>query len=261
LLGPRRAVITEAMASSLNDNQAPTPPERFPTTHWSIVLLARGGVSPEADQALAALCGTYWFPLYEYIRRQVNDAEQARDLTQDFFAQFLEKDFLDKVEQDRGRFRAYLLACCKHFLSNQRDRERARKRGQGRTPLSLDFCLANDRYQQEPAHSLTPERLFERRWALTLLEQVLEQLRQEYHAEGKAALYDHLKSALVCGPEALSYAAIGEELGMSEGAVKKAAQRLRQRYRDLLRQHIAATVEGPEQVEAEIRTLFTVLGS
>ena len=225
------------------------------------MLLARGRVSPAADQALAVLCGTYWFPLYAYIRRQVNDAEQARDLTQEFFAQFLEKDFLDKVQQDRGRFRAYLLACCKHFLSNQRDRERALKRGQGNPPLSLDFRLADDRYQQEPAHSLTAEMVFERRWALTLLEQVLEQLRQEYHADGKAALYDLLKSALVGGPKALSYAAIGGELGMSEGAVKKAAQRLRQHYRELLRQHIAATVEGPEQVEAEIRTLFAVLGS
>jgi hypothetical protein len=165
------------------------------------------------------------------------------------------------VEQNRGRFRAYLLASCKHFLSNQRDRDRARKRGPGRPLLSLDFCQANERYQQEPAHSLTPERLFERRWALTLHEQVLEQLRQEYHTDGKAALYDHLKSTLVGGPEALSYAAIGGEVGMSEGAVKKAAQRLRQRYRDLLRQHIAATVEGPEQVDAEIRTLFAVLGS
>jgi len=173
------------MASSPNDNQVPAPPERFPTTHWSVVLLARGRVSPEADQALAVLCGTYWFPLYAYIRRHVDDVEQARDLTQEFFAQFLEKDFLDKVQQDRGRFRAYLLACCKHFLSNQRDRERAQKRGHGRTLLSLDFGLANDRYQQEPAHSLTPERLFERRWALALLEQVLEQLRQEYHADGR----------------------------------------------------------------------------
>ena len=154
-----------------------------------------------------------------------------------------------------------MLACCKHFLSNQRDRDQARKRGGGGQTLSLDFRTATDRYRQEPAHSLTPERLFERRWALTLLDLVLEQLRQEHHQGGKAALYEHLKSALVGGPEALSYAAIGGELGMSEGAVKKAAQRLRQRYRDLLRQHIAATVEGPEQVEAEIRTLFAVLGS
>jgi RNA polymerase sigma-70 factor (ECF subfamily) len=249
------------MSPSPDDNVAPLPLDPFPSTHWSVVLRAQDCASPQAEAALASLCSTYWYPLYAFIRRQVDGADQAQDLTQEFFALFLEKDFLGPVTRDKGRFRAYLLACCKHFLCNQHDRERAQKRGGGCRPLSLDFRNADDRYRQEPAHSLTAETLFERRWALTLLEQVLERLGQECHADGKAALYEALKVVLFGGPEAPSHAEVGASLGMTQAAVKKAAQRLRQRYRTLLRQQIADTVESSDQVDEEVRSLFAVLGS
>jgi len=240
----------------------PAPPAgQFASTHWSLIVLARGRPAPEADEALAALCRVYWYPLYVYIRRQVGSADRAEELTQEFFVRLLQSDFLAHVDQARGRFRAFLLACCNHFLANQRDQERAQKRGGGRTILSLDFLSAEHRYQHEPADTLTPERLFDRRWALLLLQATLDRLRQEYHEAGKGPLYEHLKGALVGDPSALAYAEIGAELGMSEAAVKKAAQRLRQRYREVLRAEILATVDGPERVEDEIRDLFNALPS
>jgi RNA polymerase sigma-70 factor (ECF subfamily) len=249
------------MSPAPNDNLAPPPRDPFPSTRWSVVLRAQDRASPQAEAALAILCDTYWYPLYAFIRRQVSDTDLAHDLTQELLALFLEKDFLGQAERDKGRFRAYLLACCKHFLSNQRDRERAQKRGGACRALSLDFRGADDRYRQEPVHNLTPETLFERRWALTLLDQVLERLQQEYHAGGRTALYEALKVALFGGPEAPSHAEIGASLGMTPAAVKKAAQRFRQRYRVLLRQQIADTVEDPEQIDEEIRSLFAVLGA
>ena len=233
----------------------------FDSTRWSLVLLARDRASPDADAALEALCATYWYPLYAYIRRQIGSADQAEELTQEFFARFLEKDFLRAADRNKGRFRGFLLACCRHFLANERDRARAQKRGGSRPALSLDFASAAERYRLEPADTMTPERLFERRWALTLLDQVLDQLGREFHKDGKGPLYERLKLTLVGAGDSLSYAAIGAEFGMTEAAVKKAAQRLRQRYRELLRDQIAATVDGPEQVEDEIRALFAVLSS
>jgi RNA polymerase sigma-70 factor (ECF subfamily) len=235
--------------------------EPFASTHWSLVLQARDRASPRGDEALAALCRAYWYPLYAYVRRQVGCMHQAEDLTQEFFARLLDREFLAAVDPHKGKFRAFLLACCKHFLANQRDRERAQKRGGGQTILSFDFPTADRRYRHEPADVLTPERLFERHWALTLLDAVLEQLRSEYHAAGKAQFYEHLKDALLGDHEALSYSAIAAALGTTEAAVKKAAQRLRQRYRELLRRHIAETVADSEAVEDEIRELFAVLGS
>jgi RNA polymerase sigma-70 factor (ECF subfamily) len=243
------------------DSDSARPSGDFASTRWSVVLLARDRAAAEADAALEALCRAYWYPLYAYIRRQVGSADQAEELTQEFFTRFLEKDFLDAVDRDRGRFRSFLLACCKHFLANERDRVRAQKRGGGRALLSLDFVSAAERYHREPADSLTPERLFERRWVLTLLDQVLDQLGREFHADGKGPLFERLKLALVGATEALPYAAIGAELGMTEAAVKKAAQRLRRRYREIFRERIAATVGSPEEIEDEIRALFAVLGS
>jgi RNA polymerase sigma-70 factor (ECF subfamily) len=244
------------------DELLPPPPDRrFASTLWSVILLARDRASPAAEEALAALCRTYWYPLYVYIRKQVGSPGQAEELTQEFFARFLEKDFLRAVDRDKGKFRAFLLACCKHFLANERDRQRAQKRGGGQTVVSLDFPDAARRYHHEPADQLTPERLFQRRWALTLLEAALDQLRHEFHESAKGPLYEHLKGSLVADPGALSYEKIGAALGMSEATVKKAAQRLRQRYRELLRAQIAATVDGPEAVEEEIRELFAVLGT
>jgi RNA polymerase sigma-70 factor (ECF subfamily) len=220
-------------------------------------LSARDG----ADSALETLCRTYWYPLYVCIRRQAANAREAEDLTQEFFTRLLEKGFLDALNRDKGRFRAFLLACCKHFLANERDRARAQKRGGGRPVLSLDFASAAERYRLEPTDTLTPERLFERRWALTLLEGVLDQLGREFHFSGKGSLFEYLKPALVGAADALSYAQIASDLGMTEAAVKKAAQRMRRRYRDILREQIAATLRDPGEVDDEIRALFAVLSS
>jgi RNA polymerase sigma-70 factor (ECF subfamily) len=247
--------------------QADDPPRthtdggQFPTTHWGLVLAARDRAAPEDRAALAALCAEYWYPLYAFVRRKGHDPERAADLTQEFFARLLEKDYLQSVDPSKGRFRSFLLAACSHFLANQRDWEAARKRGGGRPPVSIDVRDAEDRYCAEPAHDLTAERLFERRWALTLLDDVLDQLGGEFHRTGKGALYDRLKVILVGAQEAVSYAQVGSEIGMTEAAVKKAAQRLRQLYRALLRERIAATVGDPRQVEDEIRELFAILAS
>jgi RNA polymerase sigma-70 factor (ECF subfamily) len=247
--------------------QADDPPQtqpdcgQFPTTHWGLVLAARDRSAPEARAALAALCTTYWYPLYAFVRRKGHDAERAADLTQEFFARLLEKDYLQSVDPSKGRFRSFLLAACSHFLANQRDWADARKRGGGRPLVSIDVRDAEDRYRAEPAHDLTAERLFERRWALTLLEDVLDRLGFEFHRAGKGAFYDRLKVILVGAEEAISLSQVGRELGMTEAAVKKAAQRLRERYRELLRERIATTVEDPGQVEDEIRELFAILGS
>jgi RNA polymerase sigma-70 factor (ECF subfamily) len=245
--------------TSPEDGHPVSRPGQFASTHWSLIVLARGQPSPEADQALAELCRAYWYPLYVYIRHKVGSADRAEELTQEFFTRLLEKDFLAGVAPEKGRFRAFLLACCNHFLANERDRERARKRGGGATIVSLDFPSAAQRYHQEPAECLTAERLFQRCWALALLDATLEQLRREFHDAGKGPLYEHLKAALVGEHAALSYAEIGAALAMSEAAVKKAAQRLRDRYREVIRARIAATVNGPEMVEEEVRELFAVL--
>jgi len=243
------------------EGAAPLQAGQFPSTHWSIVVTARDRASPQARDALAALCRAYWYPLYAYVRRQVGSDDRALDLTQEFFARLLEKDFLSTVDREKGQFRAFLLACCKHFLANVRDHEGAQKRGGGVAPLSLDLGSAVERYRREPTHELTAEKLFERRWALTLLDTALERLSEEHRQDGKSELYEHLKVALLGAYEALSYAQIGSALGMSEAAVKKAAQRLRQRYREVLREQVAATVQGPDEVEDEIRALFAVLAS
>jgi RNA polymerase sigma-70 factor (ECF subfamily) len=245
-----------------SESPAPVPiSSAWPTTLWSVILLAQGASSPETAEALATLCRAYWYPLYVYIRKQVGSAEQAEDLTQSFFARLLEKNLFAAADLARGKFRAFLLASCKNFLANARDHEQALKRGGGRTILSLDLPAAEDRYAHEPVDSLTPERLFQRRWALTLLDHVLQRLRREYLDAGKGSLYPHLQSALLGEHSALSYGAIGQAVGLSEDAVKKAAQRMRERYREILREEIAATVDGEEAVEEEIRELLAVLST
>jgi RNA polymerase sigma-70 factor (ECF subfamily) len=205
------------------------------------------------------LCHAYWYPLYAFIRRQGFSPEQAQDHTQEFFARFLEKDLLGSADRARGQFRSFLLAACKHFLANERDRARAVKRGGGREPVSLDLQDAEQRYGLEPADELTPERLFERRWALTLLDQVLARLREESVRADKASLFDRLKGFLTGHADAKPYRQVAEELGMTEGAVKVAVHRLRNRYRELLQEEIARTVDDPAQVEDEIRSLFQAL--
>jgi RNA polymerase sigma factor (sigma-70 family) len=234
-------------------------PGHFPTTRWSRVVAAKDLAAPEAREALATLCEAYWYPIYAYVRRQGHTPEAAQDLTQEFFAYVLERDLFAKADPARGRFRTFLRTVCERQLASHRDRENARKRGGGRSVLSIDVRDAEGRYTREPAHDLTAERIFDRSWALTLLVRVLNGLRREYDNAGRAATFEELQAVLTRSPESASYATIAGRLGSSEGAVKVAVHRLRRRYAMLLRQEIAATVDGPDEVDDEIRSLFAAL--
>lgn len=224
------------------------------------MLAAADRDAPGSDAALADLCETYWYPLYAYVRRRGYREEDARDRTQEFFARLLEKDYLRGADQERGRFRAFLLTAFKRFLSKERDKALAVKRGGGRRRLSLDVETAEGRYRLEPSHVETAERIYERRWALTLLERVLARLRERYETDGNGALFDRLKGFLSGEAEGETYSRLGEELDLQEGAVKVAVHRLRRRYGKLLREEIAQTVSGPEDVEDELRHLREALG-
>ena len=230
----------------------------FTTTHWSVVLEARGE-SPAAEAALEKLCRSYWWPLYGFVRREGYKPEEAQDLTQAFFARLLERRDFEKVRRERGRLRSYLLASMKNFLSKARDREMTVKRGEGRPLISLDDLLARERVDQEPAHKLSADRIYERRWALTLLEQVFVRLRAEYEAAGKLPLFDRLKEFLARESGQPSQAEIAAEMQMTENAVKQAFHRLRHRYRQLLHEEIAHTVAVPEDVDDELRHFISVL--
>ena len=234
---------------------------RFATTHWSVVVAAGRRSSPQAQEALATLCRTYWYPLYVFIRRQGFSADESQDLTQEFFARLLEKHFFAQVDQEKGRFRSFLLAACKHFLSNERDRARAKKRGGGRELISINIEDAESRYRLEPADELTPQKLFERRWVMTLLDQVLVMLRNEFVQDGKEAQFDYLKVFLTGDKNQTSYREAAEKLGVTESAAKVAAHRLRKRYRELLREEIAKTLNESDSIEDEIRELFAALGN
>jgi RNA polymerase sigma-70 factor (ECF subfamily) len=232
---------------------------RFATTHWSIVAAAQGPVSPQAQEALATLCASYWYPLYAFIRRQGYTAHEAQDLTQGFFAKLLEQHTLEMVDRARGKFRSFLLTACKHYLSHERGKERAQKRGGGRTVLPLDLADAETCYGTETAQTLTPEKLFARRWALAMLDQVLARLREEFVQKNKGALFDHLRVFLMGEHTALPHGKMAQALGMTEGAIKVAAHRLRSRFRELVREEIARTVDATEDIEDEIRELFAAL--
>lgn len=224
------------------------------------MLAAGRKSSPQADVALEDLCRTYWFPLYAYVRRQSQSREDAEDLTQAFFARFLEKNYLEGLRSEKGKFRAFLLAALKHFLANEWDRAARQKRGGGVTPLSLDWQDADTRYHIEPADPLSPDKLYDRAWAVTLLERVITRLGDESAAEGKAKLFEILKPCLMVGKSAIPYPQAATELGMAEGAVRVAVHRLRRRYRELLREEIAQTLSDPAQVEDELRALFSAFG-
>jgi RNA polymerase sigma factor (sigma-70 family) len=247
------------MPSSDQDQPSEAPPARdFATTHWSVVLAA-GQDSPKTDQALETLCRAYWYPLYAFVRRQGYNPPDAQDLTQAFFARLLEKKYLGLADPDRGRFRSFLLSALKHFLVNEWEKARVQKRGGGFRFISLDSETAETRYQFEPAHELTPEKIFERRWAMTLLERVMAKLREAYAAAGKAQLFDQLKPALLGEKSSLPYAALATQMNMTEGSVKIAVHRLRQQYRALFRSEVADTVAQPGEVEEELRHIVAVL--
>jgi RNA polymerase sigma-70 factor (ECF subfamily) len=237
-----------------------TPHDCFATTHWTVVLAAGRRRTPQADMALEELCRTYWFPLYAYVRRQGHSREYAEDLTQAFFTRFFEKNYLEGLSSEKGKFRAFLLAAMKHFLTNEWDRAHAAKRGGGATPLSLDWQDADTRYQIDPADNLSPDKLFDRAWAVTLLERVIIRLRDESATDGKARFFEQLKPFLMVGKSAIPYAEAAAKHGQSEGAMRTAVHRLRRRYRELLREEIGQTLSDPAQVEEEMRTLFAAFG-
>jgi RNA polymerase sigma-70 factor (ECF subfamily) len=238
----------------------PTSAVRFPTTCWSRVLLAGDPASPEASAALEALCRDYWYPLYAFVRRKGHDPETAQDLVQGLFASLLGRGDFRGLHPLRGRFRSFLMACCTHYLARHHERERAARRGGGRVAIPIDALAAESRFGGEPAHDLTAERLFERRWALTLLDRVLAGLDAEMARSDKRVLYERLRPALAGDDEAPRYLLVADELGLSVGAVKMAAHRLRARYRQRLRDEIGRTVADPSEIDAEIRDLLATLG-
>jgi len=232
--------------------------DRFATTHWSLVVAAGKRQLPNGESALAELCETYWYPLYAYVRRRGYSAADAQDLTQGFFATLLDKEYLNDADQDRGRFRSFLITALKRYVSKQRERENAQKRGGNRRRLSLDFEVGESHYRIEPSHEATPERIFERRWALTVLDIALRKLRQDYDATEKRRLFDSLKVFLT-GETGSTYKQIAEEHDMPEGAVKASVHRLRNKYRELIRAEIAQTVADPGDVDDELRSLQAAL--
>ncbi len=233
----------------------------FATTRWTVVLHAGRKSSPQSDRALGELCQTYWYPLYAYVRRQGKTKEDAEDLVQAFFARFLEKNYLEGLSAKRGKFRAFLLASLKHFLANEWDKSQRQKRGFGAQHLSLDWQSADERFHLDPADASSPERAFDREWALALLERVIARLGEDCGAEGKAKLFEQAKGYLMVGETAIPYADAARALGLEEGAVRVAVHRLRKRYRELLRDEIAQTLSDPAQVAEELRALQAVLAS
>jgi len=232
------------------------PGDIFATTHWTVVLAAGQLHTPQADHALEELCRTYWFPLYAYVRRRGHAKADAEDLVQAFFARFLAKNYLAGLSEERGRFRAFLLAALKNFLINDWKKSQRLKRGGGETALSLDWETAGTKFQVAATNEPSPDRAFDREWALALLGKVIERLQAECAAEGKAKLFDQLKIFLAAGKGEAAHAEVAKALGMEEGAVRVAVHRLRKRYRALLREEIAQTLSDPAMVEEEMRVLF-----
>jgi RNA polymerase sigma-70 factor (ECF subfamily) len=231
----------------------------FATTHWSAVLQAGRPDSPEAARALAELCRIYWYPLYAYVRRQGFDVPTAQDLTQDFFAKMLEKNYVGIADRKRGKFRWFLLTAFKCFLANEWDRARAQKRGGGAKPLSLDEMTAEERYRHEPTDALTADQLYDRRWALDLLDRARLRLRDEYVGADKAERLPHLEPFLSGGPTTTDYARSALHLGLSEAAVRQEAHRFKKRFGELLREEVAQTVAQPDEVADELRYLIDVV--
>jgi RNA polymerase sigma factor (sigma-70 family) len=256
--GPISATLTGIMAE-LNTTASRFAPQAFPQTHWSVVLAAGRSDTTRAHAALEGLCRTYWYPLYAYVRRRGYRPHDAEDLTQEFFARVLERKWLVRADQAKGRFRTFLLTALERFLANEYDKARTQKRGGNQKHVPLQFDTAETRYGVEPAEDRTPEQIFEYRWAVTLLDEVVVSLAAEFKARGQEDLFAALKPCLVGDRAVQPYQEIAKRLGQSEGAIKVAVHRLRQRYRELLRAEIAQTVASPEDVDAEMRYLFNAL--
>jgi RNA polymerase sigma-70 factor (ECF subfamily) len=237
------------------------PGDIFATTHWTVVLAAGQRSTPQSDRALEELCRTYWFPLYAYVRRRGHTKEDAEDLTQTFFARFLEKNYLEGLSAERGRFRAFLLASLKHFLANEWDKSRRQKRGGGMTPLSLDWQTVDTQFQIATTAEPSPDKAFDREWAVALLAKVIERLQAGCEADGQGKQFAELKIFLTVGKGTLSHADAAKTLGMDEGAVRVAVHRLRKRYRQLLRDEIAQTLADSADVDEEMRALFEAFAS
>src|SRR6267143_2176082 len=233
-------------------------PVAFTTTHWSVVLTAQDE-SPAAHEALEKLCRTYWRPIFVFLRRQGISQEEAEDITQGFFASLLEHRNLDAVRKEQGRLRSYLLGALKYFLADERRRAMAIKRGKGQRLIPLERLRVDERIEMEPSDPVTAEMIYERRWALTVLENVLSRLKDEYQTAGNAALFDLLKQLLPDEPGSPSQADIAAHLGMTENAIRQAFYRFRQRYQSLLREEIAHTVATPGDIEDELRHLIAVI--
>lgn len=235
-------------------------PQDFHTTHWSIVTLAADTASPNSLAALEKLCRAYWFPLYAYVRRRGHDVEEARDLTQGFFAVLLEKNYVAAADTNRGRFRTFLLSALGHYLTNEWHRTNAKKRGGGTARFSLDALDAEDRYRLEPADAAaSPERFYDRRWAEAILATVLAQLRREFEDTGRGQRFDDLKGHLLGDADAVPYEVLAARMGIGQGGVRSVIHRMRKRFATLTRNEIAQTVTTPEEVEDEIRHLFQSL--
>lgn len=245
---------------STPESASPTPAGRvFVTTHWSVVLRARDKDSPDSEAARERLCRTYWPPLYHYLRREGHSPHDAQDLTQEFLSRFLHRDGLDHLQDQRGKFRSFLLTFLKHFLSDQRDRANAQKRGGGQQLISLDACAAEERDALGPVDGLSADQLYDRRWAQAVMAEAARRLREEYAANGKAALFDELKDIQPGERGESSYAEIGARLGLAKGTIASAVHRLRKRHREIVREEIAHTVARPEEIDDEIRNLLAVL--
>jgi RNA polymerase sigma-70 factor (ECF subfamily) len=244
------------LTSEQSEHSTATPGDIFATTHWTVILAAGKRHTPQSDGALEELCRTYWFPLYAYVRRRGHTKEDAEDSVQAFFARFLAKNYLEGLSAERGRFRAFLLASLKHFLINEWKKSQRLKRGGGEVNLSLDWETADTKFQVASTAEPSPDKTFDREWALALLAKVIERLQKECEQDGKEKLFGQLKIFLTTGKDESSHADAARNLGMDETAVRVAVHRLRKRYRQLLRDEIAQTLAEPADVDEEMRALF-----
>lgn len=255
------STTTGASQNEPSPNENAPPRAVFVTTRWSVVLTAGHSDGPQVRVALEELCRTYWYPLYAYVRRRGRSAEDAQDLTQEFFARLLKGNWVERADQQRGKFRSFLLTAMNRFLADEWDKSRAQKRGGGVAVVPVQLETAETRYGLDPADHITPEQIYERRWALAVLEEVLRRLGAEYEQDGRAEIFTALNPCLVGDRDGQPYGELAVKLGVSEGTVKSTVHRLRQRYRRLLRDEIANTVAGPGEVDEELRHLFAILGN